>query len=39
MNNSIYNARIELAIDQLNQQSKSNVSEIVRKFELIKNTL
>ena len=39
MNNFIYNAQIEFAIDQLNQQSKPNVSEIIRKFKLVKSTL
>ena len=39
MNNSTHDARIELAIDQLNQQSKPNVSEIARKFGLVKSTL
>ena len=39
MNNSTHDAQIELAIDQLNQQNKLNVSEIVRKFKLVENTL
>ena len=39
MNNSIYDTQIELAIDQLNQQSKPNISKITRKFRLVKSTL
>ena len=39
MNNSTHDAWIKLIIDQLNQQSKLNVSEIIRKFRLIKSTL
>ena len=39
MNNFTHDAWIELTIDQLNQQSKLNVSKIVRKFGLVKNTL
>ena len=39
MNNFIHNTQIELVINQLNQQSKLNISEIVRKFKLVKNTL
>lgn len=39
MDNSTHNARIELAIEDLNRELQPNIREIARKHGLVKSTL